>query len=160
MNGFFYPTGAMTSVSLTQAAYGRVDDRVGAGVVEWRVAGDQAVHRRPEDQVDRDLGVALCAQLAPRDTAVPDRPYQFAPRAHEIVAQLCPDLGVELRLADELGIGPATLTGIEMDHPAQRKAEVFARRPRVRIGRLDRHLRQKRLDGHRILVRPPLVNRR
>src|ERR1700724_3518452 len=113
MNGFFYPTGAMTSVSLTQAAHGRVDDRVGTGVVEGRVARDQAIHRRPENQVDRDLGVDVCAQLAPRDTAVPDRPDQFAPRAHEIVAQLHADLRVELRLADELGIGPAALTGVK-----------------------------------------------
>ena len=61
---------AVTSVSATQPADGRVDDRIGGGVVEGRVAGDQAVHRRPENQVDRDLGVDLCAQLAPRDTAI------------------------------------------------------------------------------------------
>src|SRR5258705_9691519 len=89
---------AVTSVSVSQPTDGRVDDRLGGGVVEGRVAGDEAVHRRPEDQVDRDLGVDVCAQLASRDTPIPDRPDHLAPRAHEMVTQLRADLGVELRL--------------------------------------------------------------
>jgi hypothetical protein len=66
--------------------------------------------------------------------------------------------GVELRLADELGVDRAKRLGVEAHHAAQRQAQIFGRRSGVWHGRLGHHLVQERVDSHRGSVRSPSVD--
>src|SRR2546423_13701535 len=136
----FAPAWPMTSVSAGQAVHRGLDDLVGGSVVQWGVPRDQPVHRRPEHQIHGDLRIDIDTQLTACDTAIPDRPRQLPPGAHQSIAELHGDRRVELRFGDELGENPTARAGVEVDETLQGQAEVLVRGAWVRIGRLGEHL--------------------
>ena len=58
-----------------QPAHHRIDRRVGGRVVERRARRHEPVHRRSEDEVERDLAVDVGAQFAARNSTRPDRAF-------------------------------------------------------------------------------------
>src|ERR687891_1452740 len=138
-----------------------VDQRVGVGRVERRVADQQAVVDGAVEGVDRHADVEAGSQLATLDAALKDRRGFGAPAGDEALAQRLRQRGVVLRLGDQ-GPDPAAGLGarVELDHRRDLAAQVLARGSGVR----ERDARacglEHRVHGDRGLARPPAVDRR
>ena len=95
-------------------------DGVGVGRRQSPVPGRHPVHRRPEDEVQRHLGVDVWIQFTAGDSAVPDLPHGCSADVDLVCSYPLAFSWVELRLADELGVDRAKWAGVEAHYAAQR----------------------------------------
>ena len=81
-------------------------------------------------------------------------------RLGQMRSQVGLDERVGLRFPDQLCEDAAATAGVEVRQPANHPAKILVRGAGIRIGRFGHHLGQEGFDGHRVLVGPPLVDRR
>jgi hypothetical protein len=106
--------------SAGQCPHGGGHDGVGVGWRQSSVPGRPPIHRWPEDEIQRDLGIEVRVQLTACDSAVPDLPHGRSADVHLVCSYPLAFSWVELRLADELGVDRAKWAGVEAHHAAQR----------------------------------------
>jgi hypothetical protein len=85
--GTHFPKVVVISVTGGESVNGGVDDASAAA----SSSGARAMTRRysggPNTRSTRRIQVDVVAQFTTRDAAVPDPPYQFTPRAHQLHQQ-------------------------------------------------------------------------